>query len=302
MHTPVLLLFFNRPAPAAAVFSRVRAARPPRLYVHVDGPRVDKQGEDGLVAKCRDLVEKVDWPCEVFTLFREENMGLRAGVSGAINWFFDSEAQGIVLEDDCHPDLSFFQYCETLLDYYKADDQIMHISGSNVAANKMRHLQESYFGSRFSLVWGWASWRRAWKKMSLDLDGLDDFIAAGNIHKLIDKPAAQAYMLDKFRKTRDGEHNSWAYAWFYSILKHEGYCIVPTKNLVENSGVGLPEATNTKTRFKHLQLKACSVDFPLQHPKVLTPRKTLEMELFYYTQKRKLRLLLWYWLHRIGLR
>lgn len=302
MNTAVLLLFFNRPAQATEVLKRVRKVQPPRLYLHVDGPRPGRPEEAALVEACRNLQQQIDWPCEVHTLFRPVNLGLRAGVYDALNWFFDAEECGIILEDDCLPDESFFQYCETLLEHYKSNEAVMHIAGSNVASKKMTALTESFFGSRFSLVWGWASWRRAWKKMTIDLDGLDEFIAQDTISALINLVPAQVYMLDKFKKTRNKQHNSWAYAWFYSILKADGCCIVPAQNLVENTGIGIDAATNTSTKLEHLQQKACSVNFPLNFPKDLSPRAPLEKALFFHTQKQKWRLWLWYLLYKIGLR
>lgn len=302
MRSPVLLLFFNRPAQAAAVFDRVRAARPERLYVHVDGPRASRAGEEELVKACQRLVEKVDWPCSVKTLFRPENLGLRAGVSDALNWFFSEEAEGIILEDDCLPDPSFFEYCDTLLEYYRDHPQVMHIAGSNVAANAMRNKSDSFFVSRFSLVWGWASWRRAWQQMSLELEGLEEYKAKDRIREFSSNPMAQAYMLDKFEKTRAGLNKSWAYAWFYTILNLNGRCIVPAVNLIENVGVGDADATNTTNNLEHLKVKAGKMAFPLSFPDSLEPQKQRESALFYHTQKQKWRLFIWYALHLLGLR
>lgn len=229
-------------------------------------------------------------------------MGLRAGVSDALNWFFREEPEGVILEDDCLPDPSFFQYCDELLEHYRADPQVMHIAGSNVAAPAMRNSPDSFFVSRFSLVWGWASWRRAWQQMLLDLDGLDDYKAKRQIRNFISNPMAQAYMLDKFEKTRAGVNKSWAYAWFYSILKADGRCIVPLVNLIENVGVGDTDATNTTTDLEHLKIKAGQMAFPLHFPGTKNPDEHREFALFYHTQKQKWRLFIWYALHLLGLR
>ncbi|MCB0523768.1 MAG: hypothetical protein R2778_17280 [Saprospiraceae bacterium] len=302
MNTPVLLLFFNRPDKASLVLERVRLVKPKRLYLHVDGPRESHSGELEQVAACRALQQSIDWPCTVFTLFRERNMGLRDGVSGALNWFFEAEEEGIVLEDDCLPDPSFFTFCEILLEKYRDNEQVMHIAGTNLAHEKMAGLDTSFFFSRFNVVWGWASWRRAWNKMTLDLDGLDDYINNKRMDDFIPLPAVQAYLLNKFRKTRSREQNSWAYAWFFSTLKHKGICIVPAKNLVENVGVGVEDATNTGTNVEHLMAKACSIEFPLKYPESMEPRMDLDIELFYHSQKSRLRLLIWFLLYRLGLR
>ncbi len=300
--TPILLLLFNRPQHTEAVLDRLREVRPAVLYVHVDGPRshVDREAEK--VAEVRAKLEKVDWPCTLKTLFREQNAGLRMGVSGALNWFFEEVERGIVLEDDCLPDLSFFPFCEAMLERYAQEEKVMHIGGSNVAEPLTRALPTSYFFSQFSFVWGWASWRRAWAKMSIDLDGFEDFVRENRIKSLTPKPMAQAYFLEKFRATRAHENNSWAYAWAYSVLKNNGLSIVPRLNLVQNTGIGAAEATHTKEADKQANIRASSLAFPLLHPAQIERPKGLDQEIFYASQKNRIRLTLWFMLKKFGLR
>ena len=105
---PILFLVFNRPETTAIVFNVIREAKPSRLYVASDGPREDRENESVLVDAVRKISTTVDWPCEVMTLFRDNNLGCKQAVSGAISWFFDHEQEGIVLEDDCVPHPDFF--------------------------------------------------------------------------------------------------------------------------------------------------------------------------------------------------
>lgn len=298
--TPVLLLFFNRPRHAAAVLERVRMVRPARLYVHCDGPRNDTEAEK--VQEVRDVLTSIDWDCQIFTLFRDENKGLRRGVSDAIDWFFRQEEMGIVLEDDCMPDPSFFPFCETLLKRYEHEPAVMHITGSNLAEQLTFNKIESYFFSRYTFVWGWASWRRAWEKMSLNLDGYEQFVAGRKIATLTGDVMAQDYLLDKFDATRNNRNNSWAYAWFYSMLKAGGLSVVPTKNLVQNTGIGASDATHTNRKDEKAAIAASSVAFPLIHPRQIRNIPDLDREIFYHSLKSRPRLLLWYLLKRAGLR
>ncbi len=299
---PVLLLFFNRPQHATAVLERVRAARPPRVYVHCDGPREGVAGDAEKVAAVQALADTIDWECEVYSLFRTTNMGLRNGVSNALDWFFGQEEMGIVLEDDCLPDPSFFPYCETLLKEYQNNPKIMHIAGSNLASAWTEGNVESYFFSKFVFVWGWASWRRAWQKMSLGLDSLDAFVAQKRIAEISSSPMTQAYLLDKFETTRQKKNNSWAYAWFFSILQAGGLSIVPGKNLVQNTGIGEAGATHTSKKDARAAIRATPLDFPLIHPKAKNRRPSLDQQLFFLTQKSYWRLALWYLLKKARLR
>ena len=131
MISPVLFLIFKRAETTKKVFERIKEAKPPKLYIAADGPRRDRPEE---VAKCvetRKIVENIDWPCEVYRLYREENLGCGKGVSSALDWFFDNEEQGIIIEDDILPNIDFFKYCDEMLELYKNDERIQLITGRN---------------------------------------------------------------------------------------------------------------------------------------------------------------------------
>ena len=128
IYTPVLFLIFNRPDTTRQVFNEIRKAQPAQLFVAADGPRKDRDSDFELCKKTREIVRQVDWDCEVFTRFQEENLGCKRAVSSAIDWFFSNVEEGIILEDDCVPDQSFFPFCQELLEKYRHDERIMMIS------------------------------------------------------------------------------------------------------------------------------------------------------------------------------
>lgn len=302
MQTPVLLLAFNRPEATRAVLRRLTDAGVRRLYVHCDAARPTRPGEVEKVSEVRALIDALPADIDVRRLYREQNIGLRDGIFGALNWVFDQEETAIILEDDCVPDLSFFPYCTELLTRYADSEQVMHIAGSNLAEQHTGHQLSSYLFSRFALVWGWATWRRAWAKMDIDMTDLADFERNGQITALIDNTMAQTYMMSKFNATKRRENNSWAYAWSYSVLKNKGVCIVPKVNLIHNVGIGTAEATHTTKVNPITQRQAQSLHFPLQHPAHIQPEPAIEQQIFYVSQKPKWLLLRWFLLKKLGLR
>ena len=110
--TPILFLIFNRPDTTRIVFNRIREIRPERLYVAADAPREGRAKEIALCEEARRIIDDVDWPCEVKTLFRDRNLGCKQAISSALTWFFEQEERGVILEDDCLPDLSFFPFAK----------------------------------------------------------------------------------------------------------------------------------------------------------------------------------------------
>ncbi len=231
MECAVLFIIFNRPDTTKKVFEQIKIAKPPKLYIVSDGPRVNIPNEDTIVNSVRDFViNNIDWQCEIKTKFRDENLGCAVNISDALNWFFDNEKKGIILEDDCIPTQSFFRYCEELLDYYKDNQDIWHISGYNFL--DLPNLKESYYFSSVPHVWGWATWADRWKRFEFDISNYD----VKNFKRLTSNSAFQKYWLDIFNDTKKSKINSWAYRWFFSMLKYGGISVVPKLNMIQNIG------------------------------------------------------------------
>ncbi len=263
MKSPVLFLIFNRPEEASATFASIRQTKPPRLYIAADGPRPDRPEEAALCEQARMVAKQVDWPCEVKTLFRKRNLGCGMAVSSAITWFFQQEAEGIILEDDLTPEQGFFTFCDELLDRYRQAENIMHIAGNNFQFGK-RHSDASYYFSLFPHCWGWATWARAWKFFDFEMRHTANFIAQ-HLPKLVPDTKSLAYWQDIFSKTKNGAIDSWAYRWQYSIWKNNGLCILPEHNLVKNFGFA-GNATHTTKKNIVDNLETFPMEWPLVHP------------------------------------
>jgi len=265
MNTPVLLLAFNRPDTTARVFDAIRRARPARLYVAADGPRAGRPGEAERCAQVRQIATSVDWACEVRTLFREENLGCKRGVSSALDWFFSQELRGIVLEDDCLPGPSFFRFCDELLERYEADRRVFAVQGTFFGAR--RAPSSSYLFSRMFHMWGWASWADRWK--SVRIDELD---VAGIRRSLLDDRWLGSsywirnYWLDVVRRQAGGTIDSWGYPAMFHCFARQLLNVTPAKNLVLNIGVG-PSATRTAAlECGPFHREAQDIAYPLVHP------------------------------------
>ena len=257
METPILFIIFNRPETTKNVFEAIRQIKPKKLFIAADGPRDNKAGEKDLCDETKKIVlGKIDWPCEVKTLFRDKNLGCGKAVSQAINWFFDNVEEGIILEDDCLPDQTFFQYCTDLLNKYRSNEKIFMISGDNFLPKSLRP-KESYYFSQIPHIWGWATWKRAWQKYNFEMNDFPTFKEEKIIEKIWSDKKAQNYWLEKLNITANGDLDTWDYQWVYTIWKNRAYSIVPNVNLVTNIGFG-DQGTNTKNP------KDISANIPLE--------------------------------------
>lgn len=257
---PVLFLVFNRPELTRKVFEKIRVAKPPKLYVAADGPREHVVGEDVVCNSVRRIATDVDWTCEVFTLFREKNMGCGRAVSSAITWFFQNEEQGIILEDDCLPSDSFFVYVNELLDKYKTESRIGLISGTRMVP-MFRNGAAGYQFTRYPIIWGWGSWRRVWNSYSFEFDGLQEDNVVASIVDWIGHRNFEAFWKKRFHDTRDGLVDTWDYQLVYTLFRNKHISIIPPKNLVKNIGFGA-DATHT-SRTVGLTFKSYDIPTPV---------------------------------------
>ena len=161
MRSPVAFIIFKRPELTRAVIERIAAARPPKLFIIADGPRLDRADEADKCAATRAVTERIDWKCEVIRDYASTNQGAWRRVAGGLTSAFQQVQELVVLEDDCVPDPTFFQFCDDLLERYRHDDRVMHIAGNHFQAQNRRSIPYSYSFACYPISWGWATWRRA---------------------------------------------------------------------------------------------------------------------------------------------
>lgn len=240
---PVLLLIHRRPEFVLRQIDALRKVRPAQVYVAADGPR---PGEESDCRAARAAINSIDWPCELHTLYRDQNLGVRLAVSQAITWFFEQVEEGVILEDDCLPDPEFFTFCGAMLERYRNDPQVYHVAGTHFLPDR-RQWDEVCTFSKYSIVWGWATWRRAWKRYRGEFEGLGEFLHQADKNHFWANRRERLYWHKIFRANLEGKVNSWAYRWNYTLWVEGALAVSPAGNLVAN--VGFDErSTNTVRR------------------------------------------------------
>ena len=273
----VLFIIFNRVDTALAVLSEISKARPQKMYVAADGPRLGRTGETLACEETRNLVlNNIDWDCEVYTLFREDNIGPKEAISSAISWLFDHEEEGIVLEHDCLPNNSFFYFCDTMLQKYRTDSRIWLISGFNFNSKKKRN-EASYYFSNLTNGWGWATWKRSWATYDKDLSKYELHEVRAQLEKIFMHQLIIDRWVEIFEDTKNGKIDTWDYQVTFAHLFNHALTIIPNYNLVSNIGFG-EFAENTK------DVNSPFANVPLQqlkeiiHPKYMVPEKLADEE------------------------
>jgi hypothetical protein len=285
MKTPVAFIIFNRPDTTARVFEAIRQAKPPLLLVIADGARSSKSGEAEKCVATRAIIDGVDWDCEVRTNYSDVNLGCKRRVSSGIDWVFEQVEEAIILEDDCLPHPSFFDYCDELLDKYRYDTRIMSISGDNFQFGRKRNT-DSYYFSQYNHIWGWATWRRAWKHYDVDVQLWNTVRDDGWLNDILNDRSIVKVWQKNFQDVHDGKVDTWDYQWVFACWIQSGLTILPNVNLISNIGFGA-DATHTKSadnEFANLPVEAISL--PLQHPKFVV--RNLEADKYFEHSDSKL--------------
>ena len=265
--TPVAFLIFNRPETTARVFETIRQAKPPKLLIVADGPRSDRPDDVENCKAVRAIVEQIDWDCEVFRNYSEVNLGCRKRVITGLDWVFEQVEEAIILEDDCLPHPTFFRYCQELLEKYRNDTRIMMISGDNFQFGRNK-TEYSYYFSRYTHVWGWATWKRSWSLFDESMQTWPELRDQRWLEHLFCNQQIETYWYNKFQGVYEG-FNTWDYIWQFISLSHHGLTILPKVNLISNIGFG--SGTNSKNiHYSSVSnMSLVPMDFPLNHPMIV---------------------------------
>lgn len=267
LRTPILFLIFNRLDTTKQVFSRIRRAKPSHLYIAADGPRSTHPNEVQTVNIIRDyILSEINWSCKVRTLFREQNLGCKRAIEDAINWFFEYEPMGIILEDDCLPSHSFFWFCESLLEMYKDDERLMMISGLNTQGTWKTN-RNDYFFSNLGGIWGWASWSRAWSLYDSEMTLLDLILEEKCLQGLLGSRLGRLRE-HQIQRVKSENVDTWDYAWGLSRHINSGLTCVPSKNLIRNIGFG-EMSTHTARHSSSDKDPLHEIKFPLRENKLM---------------------------------
>lgn len=238
LSTPVLLIGFNRPDTINEVFNRIRDAIPQKLYVAVDGARENREGEKELVEQVKQIVKKVDWPCQTHYHFNDVNKGAEVTVSSAIFWVFEKEEFAIILEDDIVAPLSFFKFMQEMLVKYKDDKRIGIVSGNNFTPIDLGN-DDDYFFAKYGHSCGWGTWRRTWEKFDLNIEVKSEHLKKEFLKKITNIKAEANFYKKNFyaMKKRGIGNNTWDVVANYISRVNNYVNIVPRVNLTSNIGI-----------------------------------------------------------------
>jgi hypothetical protein len=195
-------------------------------------------------------------------------------VSSGLTEVFSKVPEAIILEDDCLPDPTFFQYATELLERYREDSRVGVISGSSRLRGK-RVSPYSYDFSADVRIWGWATWARTWNPF-IDAGDLDAVWSSDDVESVVASlPSGARRGSVRTMMSKAGELDSWAMPFVVHCLRRAYANPVPANNLVTNIGFG---SLSTHTKFESFvaEVPASAMTFPMEHPPEVVINRALD--------------------------
>ncbi len=275
---PILFVIFKRKETALKSFQQIKATKPQKLYIAGDGARVDVGGEVEKVKETRQaILDAIDWECDVRTLFREHNLGCSEGVYSAINWLFEHEEQGIIIEDDCVMRSSFFPFVKEMLERYKDDNRIGMIDGANYMRTSIPY---SYGFSRFKSTNGWATWKRAWANMDLSMQWRNGEWESSIIANTGFRAKDTKYWRYRLKAIDSKTVSAWDWQWYFTLASQNQLAVYPNVSLQTNIGFGEDATHTSSSKTPEKYISRHEMVFPLSHPKYVVPYEPFEKEFY----------------------
>jgi hypothetical protein len=217
------------------------------------------------------------------------NLGCKQRVSSGVSWVFEQVEEAMILEDDCLPDPTFFRFCQEMLERYRHDRRVGMVSGANFQFGQGR-VDDSYYFSKYSMIWGWGSWRDRWLgTYDVALEKWPRIRDENALADMVGSIREGQYWQKVFGKVHRGEIDTWDYQWFFANFLEGRLSIVPAGNLISNIGYG-KNATHTTRESRLANMTVTPMTFPLRHPagvfaSISKDRRTFDM---YFRGSRRL--------------
>lgn len=281
--TPVLFQTFVRVDYARQVWESIKKAQPKKLYFYSNKGREDRPGEVDNNNKIREWINEVDWDCELHTWFREECVDVYTSLKGAVDWLFNNEEEGIILEDDIVPTQAFFSFCDQMVNRFRNEKNVWYCSGDNFY--NLNPSGYDYIFSRYHWMYGWATWRDRWQKIRWDDFKINELLSSRLPYHLYESSEQARRRINQIKDFADflKQTKDWDYAFGITIDQNLGFGVFPKEHLIHNIGISGVNHSQGEVSFVNIEPKVnsdhylikneppfvcCDFDFDYQYYKI----------------------------------
>ncbi|ELC8413676.1 glycosyltransferase family 2 protein [Clostridium perfringens] len=280
---------FKRKDTVLRIIKVLEKIKPKRIYLISDAGRNKEEIE--LVNNVRSSIEQsIDWECDIIKNYANKNRGVYSNIGLGARWVLEREESAIFLEDDNLPEITFFEFCNQMLDKYRYDNRVLWICGTNYLSEYRNKNNDSYMFTQHLLPCGWASWSQKFLKV---YDGeLKTFKNKIYLQRFKDTYTSQALYKQQLesiygeyrRGTINKKFASWDYQMLFSLRSNNMYGISPAVNQIRNIGADEFSIHGGNSLDKEMTRRFCEVptkkmEFPLVHPTNFSVDKSYERKI-----------------------
>jgi hypothetical protein len=230
---PVALFVYNRANVLERTLACLRGAGLDTLHVFSDGPRNDEDAAG--VERVRELVRGIRW-ADTTIHERPANLGLSASIVSGVSEVLETHERVIVVEDDVWVAPEFGRFVAAALSAYAHDERVVGVTGLRLPFSRRAlrgYPYDAFLLPRFS-SWGWATWRRAWRTLELDVERLAQRVRDSGARLDV----AGHDVPEMWRRVVSGElRGAWDVRCCVSMVANGQLIVTPVWNMVENGGL-----------------------------------------------------------------
>ena len=270
MSTAILLMTYRRPKNTERILKLLKKFNQKNLVIFNDGLKYRDHIENHRLT--RNEIVKFKKENKIEIIFSKKNLTQKNNLPYALQKVFDKFDKAIILEDDCIPNKSFFKFCHLLLEKFENDSRIAQISGNNFlnsSKNFKRRNNDSYYFSKFTSSWGWATWKSRWRETyDTNMNLWPEVKKQKWLKDILQNKNAYLFWTKYFDRRYKMQDDDWDKPWTFVNFINNRLSIFPTKNLISN--IGDDEYAIHKNPKKWDSLKLEEMKFPLTHPKIIS--------------------------------
>ena len=278
----VLVLAFRRPDKLYETLAALKVNRLGKVYIHIDGPRYGVAEDAAAVAACFEVANQFTWDCPSEIRLLPQNGGLGLGVLQGINWFFEHETKGIILEEDVIIAPNSLFLAGLMLQEFAHDPEVGSVTLFNAVPQKVQSQPESLL--RFSKIPSsqyWGTWKDRWVQ-TIELSSITlQTNTRAELEGVGGERFAESW-IDSLGSAITDSQLSWEHGWILTHWINSWKSVVSSKNFAVHNGFG-PAASNSNV---------CPSWYPTQfsemldtHPVINPPALDSRADAWYFNQR-----------------
>ena len=230
---PIVLFVYNRPwhtKQTIEALQKNELAKESELFIYSDAPKNDQARE--AVDQVRIYLKTIEGFKSITIIERETNWGLAKSIIDGVSTVVNQYGKVIVLEDDLVTSPYFLKFMNDVLEFYKDEKKVWHVSGWNYPIEDDNG--QDVFLWRVMNCWGWATWADRWQYYEKDVNKLIKEFSKEDIYRFNVDGTENFWA--QVQANQKGTIDTWAIFWYATIFKHNGLCLNPIRSYVHNIG------------------------------------------------------------------